>query len=280
MMQCRYSICSTPGTPGRAFDPWAAILRSLTMTGLSLIFQHAPGPPHHQRGCSYKSHVQIFYECSNCASSNERTSQCRFVKEKTSINVPDILKDWEEDDGHTMTLMRRVPGVPLSEAWPALSNEERENVAGQTAESLLELRKLQSDTIHFLKCRGRTSDEALWKEMESGIPDSIPSSVRERLRQIMPPAQPYTFIHGDLTDVNIMVENGCFSGIIDWKRAAYLPVWWEYANTSILNSEEDYGGRLRQGSGWRTYHWLLRETEHEVARAFIEETMGKGVEGV
>ena len=143
----------------------------------------------------------------------------RFVKEHTSINVPDIIETWEENDGHKMTPMRRVPGVPLSEAWPTLSNEERGNLARQTAEAVLGLRKLQSERVYSLNAEGGkicdsflfhahkpsvlrdpiASDEALWKEMEPGIPDSIPSSVRDRLRQTMSPAQPYTFTHGDLT---------------------------------------------------------------------------------
>ena len=39
----------------------------------------------------------------------------------------------------------------------------------------------------------------------------------------MPPATPYTFTHGDLTSVNIMVENGNLIGIIDWEASGYYP---------------------------------------------------------
>ncbi|KAL4794363.1 hypothetical protein BDV19DRAFT_390201 [Aspergillus venezuelensis] len=106
----------------------------------------------------------------------------------------------------------------------------------------------------------------------------------------MPPAQPYTFTHGDLTDVNITVENGSLSGIIDWESAAYFPVWWEYAKTSILNSEEDYEWKVllkkympdyeKAREWWGVYYWLCRDKEHEVARAFISETEGKSNKGV
>lgn len=55
----------------------------------------------------------------------------------------------------------------------------------------------------------------------------------------MPTAAPYTSTHNDLTNVNIMVENGHLTGIIDWERSGYLPVWWEYVCTSVGDSEED-----------------------------------------
>ncbi|KAL4794362.1 hypothetical protein BDV19DRAFT_193875 [Aspergillus venezuelensis] len=72
--------------------------------------------PHRQHGCAYKSHIQIFYECSDRAvwslgshlvlkdrgpshPTNE-VPNVRFVKENTSINVPDIIETWEENGGH------------------------------------------------------------------------------------------------------------------------------------------------------------------------------------
>ncbi|KAE8136586.1 hypothetical protein BDV38DRAFT_283798 [Aspergillus pseudotamarii] len=64
--------------------------------------------------------------------------------------------------------------------------------------------------------------------MERGLNEATPGAVRIRLRRHMPPATPYTFTHGDLTNAKIMVENEFLTGIVDWETPGYFPVWWEY----------------------------------------------------
>ncbi|EIT80625.1 unnamed protein product [Aspergillus oryzae] len=133
--------------------------------------------------------------------------------------------------------MKRIPGEPLSKAWSKLSTHEKEGIAKQTAEYLLQLRNLQSDKTQSLTggpvyldflFRNKnshlshgpiTTQDELWAHMERGLNEAISEAVRIRLRQRMPPAAPYTFTHGDLTNVNIMVENGCLTGIIDWETS-------------------------------------------------------------
>lgn len=39
----------------------------------------------------------------------------------------------------------------------------------------------------------------------------------------MPSAAPYTFTRNDLCFVNIMVENGHLTGIIDWESSSTFP---------------------------------------------------------
>ena len=75
--------------------------------------------------------------------------------------------------------------------------------------------------------------------MERGLNEAIPEAMRIRLRRHMPPATPYTFTHGDLTNANIMVENGFLTGIVDWETAGYFPVWWEYVCTLVADIEKD-----------------------------------------
>lgn len=55
----------------------------------------------------------------------------------------------------------------------------------------------------------------------------------------MPSAAPYTFTHNDLCFINIMVENGHLTGIIDWESSGYFPVWWEYTFAGIGLGQED-----------------------------------------
>lgn len=41
----------------------------------------------------------------------------------------------------------------------------------------------------------------------------------------MPAVTLYTFIYSDLTNVNIIVENGNLIGILDWESSAFFPIW-------------------------------------------------------
>lgn len=65
----------------------------------------------------------------------------------TSI-VIDISPAFVMEGNQMLILMKRVPGVPVSEAWPNLTTPERETIARETAEYLLQLRKL-SAAIQF-----------------------------------------------------------------------------------------------------------------------------------
>lgn len=268
-----------------------------------------------QKHCSYQSNVKLFYEAGDRGAwslgsklilkdrgSNPPTPEVaniRFVQDQTSISVPIVVESWDEHE-HTLILMRRIPGEPLNKAWSKLTTDQKERIAKQTAEYLQQLRKLQSDKIQSLdgspvysnflfKNKAvniphgpLASDEELWNEMEPGLKETIPEGVRMRLRQRMPSAMPYTFTHGDLTNVNIMVENGSLSGIIDWEVSGYLPVWWEYVCTSVSYCENDREWKtlLRKymldhsvaREFWLDYHHFCRDTESERAKKFIEET--------
>ncbi|CAL00415.1 hypothetical protein CBS115989_10553 [Aspergillus niger] len=270
--------------------------------------------PERQKYCSYESHLKLFYEAGDRGvwsigskvilkdrGSNLPTSEVpniQFVQEQTSIPVPTVIKSWEEGK-HTLILMRRIPGEPLSNVWSKLTIDEKNKIAKQTAEYLQQLRNLQSDKIQCLggrpvfsnflfKNKGLNevprgpfaSDDELWAEMERGLNEKIPEAARVRLRQCMPSAMPYTFTHGDLTNVNIMVENGELTGIIDWETAGYFPVWWEYVCTSVPDSEEDREWKtlLRQympdysvaRGFWLEYYYLCKDLDSERAKRLLE----------
>ncbi|CAK47965.1 kinase-like protein [Aspergillus niger CBS 101883] len=216
----------------------------------------------------YKSHVKLFFQAGDRGVwslgselilkdrghnlPTDEASNIRLVQEQTSIPVPKIVKTWKEDD-HTLTLMESPPGQPLSTVWRRLSSEQRESIAKQTANYVLELRKLHSDRMESLDggpvstnfrfgnyqdvrpCGPFASDDELWAELESRLHEAVPERVRKLLRSRMPPSTPYTFTHGDLSYTNIMVKDGCVTGIINWETAAYMPVWWESASSCVTN---------------------------------------------
>lgn len=244
-----------------------------------------------QDGCRYDSHVKLFYGVSDRGvwslgsnlilkersedPPNFEAANVRLLMEKTSIPLPLIVEDWSEDNRRYFVLTKRLRGKPLSALWATMPTADRERVARQTAEFLMQLRALNSPQMQslgrqplysaFLFPNGYglphgplSSDNDLWAEMSEAL-KGVPEDVRLRLRERMPPAAPYTFTHGDLTNVNIMVENGNITGILDWEASGYFPVWWEFTCAGIGLSQED--------QEWKT---LLRKymPDYTAAREF------------
>jgi aminoglycoside phosphotransferase (APT) family kinase protein len=247
--------------------------------------------PERQDDCRYHSHVKLFYGVSDrgvwslgsqnilkersSIAPNFEASNIRFLKQWTSIPVPTIIDDWEEENGRYFLLTRRIQGQSLDTAWPTMTKADKERVARQVADYLLQLRKLQSPQMQslegqpiysaFLFPNGYglphgplSSDDELWNEMDKSL-ERVPMKARQRLRERMPPATPFTFTHGDLTNVNIIVKEGNLAGILDWEASGYFPAWWEFTCAGIGLGQED--------SEWKA---LLREfmPDYSEARKF------------
>lgn len=224
-----------------------------------------------QSYCDYKSHLCLFYEASRrgvwslgsqyILKDRESTppdyepQNTRFLQKMTTIPVPSTVLEWSEPDDTSLRIVKRMEGIPLTKAWPNLQEDEKRNIAKQTCEYLAQLRTLQSDWIEGLDHKPiydsflfsgpdntpygpLKSDDELWDAMAGNI-KQLPSKVQQVLRQNMPPATPYTFTHGDLSQANILVKDGQVTGIIDWEVSGYLPRWWEFVKTLMAQSKED-----------------------------------------
>jgi aminoglycoside phosphotransferase len=233
-----------------------------------------------QKSCCYDSHVKLFYGVSDRGAwalgskfilkersnspPNFEAKNIRFLSNNTTIPIPSVVDEWTEQDGRYFELTKRIPGEPLSAVWATMSLSDKERVAKQTAEYVLQLRQLQSAQIQslggqpvystFLFPNGYgvphgplSSDDELWAEMEKSL-QRLPNMARQWLRSRLPPSRPFTFTHGDLTNVNIMVENGNLTGIIDWEASGYFPVWWEYtcAGIGIGSDDQEWKSLLRR----------------------------------
>lgn len=224
-----------------------------------------------QNDCSYHSHLKLFYGVSNRGvwsvgsryvikdrgdkPPNFDPQNLPFLQAATTIPVPTILDEWSEPGDVHFTIMRRIEGTTLKEAWPSLSGPERQRIARQTVDYLGQLRKLQSDRLqglggaplycvfllggdYGLPHGPFKSDDELWDAMAESL-GKLSDGERHRLRQLMPPAAPYTFTHGDLAIQNIMVQGGNVTAILDWESSGYFPVWWEFVKLAIIDGPED-----------------------------------------
>ncbi|KAI1330581.1 hypothetical protein F5Y16DRAFT_396077 [Xylariaceae sp. FL0255] len=90
-----------------------------------------------------------------------------------------------------------------------------------------------------------STDDDLWNIIEKhALTPNADATLKAKLRKAMPPTQPFTFSHGDLSLCNIMVdknEDGKYhlSGLIDSECSGYYPAWWEYARNFVLFTPDD-----------------------------------------
>jgi aminoglycoside phosphotransferase (APT) family kinase protein len=243
-----------------------------------------------QHAGRYHSHVKLEYSVSDRAVWSlgpkyifkERSIEppsfeaqnLRFLKENTTIPVPELVLEYNDNDRYFMQT-ERIAGTTLHSAWPSLSQNQKETIAEQTAHYLSQLRGLQSSSLQsidnqplyssflFLDGYGKPygpllSDDELWAALLPVL-GKLPEKIRMRFRNQMPVARPYTFTHGDLSAVNIMVKDGNVTGILDWENSGYFPVWWEFTCATIGLGKED--------TEWKT---ILRKhmPQHEAARQF------------
>ncbi|KAJ5763138.1 hypothetical protein N7533_001819 [Penicillium manginii] len=205
--------------------------------------------PTRQEACCYKSHVKLFYGVSNRGAwslgsnlilkersiepPNFESANLRFLSEKTSILIPQTVEEWKEDDGTYFLLTKRIQGHPLNEVWSTLCGADKERIAKQTAEYLIQLRTLHSSRMESLNGQPLynaflfindygighgplSSGDELWAEMSLAL-TNVPEQVRSKLRQ----------------------HQGNLAGILDWESSGYFPVWWEFTAAGIGLGQED-----------------------------------------
>ncbi|KAF2191893.1 hypothetical protein K469DRAFT_718953 [Zopfia rhizophila CBS 207.26] len=207
-----------------------------------------------QRRCHYVSSVKLFYGADvrgvwSLGSDfilKERPADpptfevmnTNYLKTRTTIPIPGVAKDWTDGRKRHFILMDRIEGEDLQSAWPNLSQDAKVRIAEQTAACIQQLRKLQSGKMAslgeasiysgwlFLQGSGTPhgpfgSDEELWQSLLVK-PEKLPEKARNAFRKRLPPRTPYTFTHGDLTTVNIIVKDDNLAAIVDWESAGYF----------------------------------------------------------
>ncbi|KAE8356037.1 kinase-like protein [Aspergillus coremiiformis] len=231
-----------------------------------------------QTRCSYSSHVKLFYgagdrgvwqigtdyilkERPSSPASNE-TRTVKFISHHTNIPIPKVLNSWVDDDHRHFTLLERIKGQTMQEAWSTLSQSDKEHIADQVADGVRQLRQFSSSVMQnldggplysgWLFLNGSEtpygpldSHEELQESMALALKD-LPTTVTDLFKGRVPAGAPYTLSHGDLNSQNIML-------------AIRYPVWWEYTATTIGFGEDD--------AEWK---YLLRQRldPYEHARQF------------
>lgn len=138
------------------------------------------------------------------------------------------------------TIMTRVPGTPLGDVFHLMSYPEREQLARDLASCVSQLHRIPNTTGYAVSntlgdvmtdpripgdmCDPFTDEEDFVKYITAHI-------FPEQLTPIKPALtlrHASYFTHSDLHSMNIMIEAGRLSGIVDWEHAGYKPEYWEY----------------------------------------------------
>ena len=136
----------------------------------------------------------------------------------------------------TYGVQRRLPGTPLTDLWPDLGLADRVRLARHHGEIMAALHALPLDAV---------PDEVgfdwprmlreQWAECEdqmraAGVPDALLATLPAELaaaRPLIEAPGPNVLLHGDLTGLNLLVEDidgaPAITGLVDWGDAKVGP---------------------------------------------------------
>lgn len=126
-------------------------------------------------------------------------------------------------NGHQTLVQERLPGVTLNVAWPYLSQGQKEDFKEQARTILRQLHKIEPpETLVAGKRRSHVvQDPNIVARLGDDEVEIMFSDVEGNDDQAM------NFVHNDLSESNIIVDDDRIVGVIDWEMAGFFG--WEIA---------------------------------------------------
>ena len=162
---------------------------------------------------------------------------------------------------HNVVFMSYIPSMPLANAWPSMTYDQKVSIQRQLDDIFRRLRQLKQPDglplggvggqgVKDLHRGGYRSDQVIttatgfenWKFSLSKF--STDHYIKYLRAFLPPPAAESVFTHGDLRPDNVMVDpssGGDYSvtGIIDWEDGGFYPHYHECTKaTNTLDSDE------------------------------------------
>ncbi|KAK9783573.1 putative Kinase-like domain-containing protein [Seiridium cardinale] len=191
------------------------------------------------------------------------------------VPVPEVF-GWRKYGEKNFIYISLIHGETLREAWPKLTEADKESICDGLAHIVSALRQVSqgsSDTIIGSVSRGTVQDRFFQVDYEDGPFTSIksfndwlfaaatrtrpgPEGVTGPYRDLLSDTGPIYFTHGDLTLGNIIVSSMAnprrILGVVDWEQAGWYPAYWEYCK--LL-----YG--VEYSHEWRSEGWAEKVME-------------------
>jgi hypothetical protein len=168
----------------------------------------------------------------------------QFVHETTTCPCPRVLDVSLYDPERLFVgfTMDRIPGVPLSTIWHGLSTTQKSNFIGQLKSIIKDIRRHRASFIgcagrypvclstDYFKFAGPFDSEAAFNAyrledvlQNSLLSETTKSKIIEDSSVLQKTSHAFVLTHGDISDRNIMVDNGIITGIIDWEFGWFFP---------------------------------------------------------
>ncbi|KAI1091498.1 hypothetical protein F5B19DRAFT_493411 [Rostrohypoxylon terebratum] len=150
-------------------------------------------------------------------------------------------------------------GESLHNALPKLTPTDIKRIAGQLREYLVRMRSLTSPVMerwdgqtlarnialykplpsnHWRQYSNCATDSELRLNLSLAIEDNLDLDTMHRFMAKMPSGVPFTFAHGNIGTSSVMVEDGNFVGLTNWKLCGFYPSWWEFVNCCTIMSDQ------------------------------------------
>jgi len=197
----------------------------------------------------------------------------RFVRNNTTIPVPDVYGYHRDDTGTEYLFMSYIPGCTLESVWKSMSSEDRNEVIAQLKHYFDQLRSIPppdplllgtpgsgivNDTRrHNRQTHSITSEQQFNEFLGSFTFGRSRESTRVILLNLKDDHR-IVLTHGDLHPRNIMVEGNKVTGIVDWAYGGWYPEYWEYIKGwNPVGRCQDWWEHLRHVAGDYTFEWLV-----------------------
>ncbi|KAI1394572.1 hypothetical protein F4819DRAFT_262510 [Hypoxylon fuscum] len=218
---------------------------------------------------------------------------------KDVVPTPELF-GWCHDDGETFIYMELVNGDTLEDAWPSLSQEEKDIICGQLRTCVEAWRSLRQETEpYFVGHIGRQGvGDIIFSD--AGDPHAGPFQDITQFHdffaryscQLQPDwnprrdfpelagltdDMPIVFTHGDLDKSNILIsprEEGSpprVAAIIDWHQSGWYPSDWEYLKARSRCEPFWEGGR---DTAWLLQIMSPADKDYQAAWEFINGSLG------
>ncbi|KAJ8106067.1 hypothetical protein ONZ43_g7187 [Nemania bipapillata] len=222
------------------------------------------------------------------ASSLAEAHTMKFVAENTSIPVPKVYCAFTHDK-QVYIVMERIYGEDAACHWTHRPEGSKARILVQLKGFIQQLRDIPppppsndqyavSNVIggpifdehkQKLQPRGpfRTIDD-FHNELRDGLELNkdnsalIPEDLGELVKFHHQPFSKVVFTHGDLSSVNIMVDDDDVVGIVDWETAGWFPPYWEYVKAWNVDAQNAFW----QDEVDKFLEPLLHERKMEVVR--------------
>lgn len=170
----------------------------------------------------------------------------RFVREKTSIPVPEDFDAYTQDGSkYGCVVVEYIEGRQLDQVWETYDETQKEGIVSQLRGHIHELRSISGTFVGSVDgtyCADQffSDDPTSYGpfESEDAFNDGFVRAVRAQgshtwtktvARFIKAlPSHKIVLTHNDLAPRNILVRDGKVVAIVDWELSGFYPEYWEY----------------------------------------------------